>query len=124
MNKSEGHIVFMFDEEFFIRAGALIRAPTTNVIMPDGYRCGRWECSKVRAFQKLKMMMDFAIYSGAVGVEINGEIYRLGGIEDAKALIARLAPESKCALVDRANNKGVGSISKDGHITIGESLNA
>jgi len=64
MEKSKGHICFAqtainefcFDYvEFFERLGEsplldyelqVFRAPVTNVIMPDGYRCGRWECSR------------------------------------------------------------------------------
>lgn len=47
-DKSEGHLFFAEFEDFgkyeyFLRDGCIWRAPVSNVIMPDGYRCGRFE---------------------------------------------------------------------------------
>jgi hypothetical protein len=46
MDQSKGHIAFSHDgqSELFGRDGQIYIAPVSNVIMPDGYRCGRWEC--------------------------------------------------------------------------------
>ena len=43
MDKSEGHLGFADGFEFFLRNGNLYQAPLSDVIMPDGYRTGRWE---------------------------------------------------------------------------------
>ena len=42
-----------FNTEFFVRNGEVLRAPISNAVMPDGYRAGRWECSKEH-FDKFK----------------------------------------------------------------------
>lgn len=51
MKKSKGHICFGINAgnstEFYQRDNEVYRAPVGNPIMPDGYRCGRWECSIV-----------------------------------------------------------------------------
>jgi hypothetical protein len=46
MEKSLNHICFAGQVEFFSRDGSVYRAPSSACIMPDGYRCGRWECSE------------------------------------------------------------------------------
>jgi len=45
-DKSKGHIVTVNGKEYFDRGGEVYRAPLSSVIMPDGYRSGRWECSR------------------------------------------------------------------------------
>jgi len=44
--KSEGHLFFLSeaDAEYFKRGEDILRAPIGNVVMPDGYRVGRFEC--------------------------------------------------------------------------------
>jgi len=50
--ESKGHICWVkysadsASFEFFARGSEVYQAPATSVIMTDGYRCGRWECSK------------------------------------------------------------------------------
>lgn len=55
--KSKGHLAFgryMLDGgrtrtiEFFKREGIVYEAPIDNVVMPDGYRCGRFLCAADR----------------------------------------------------------------------------
>jgi hypothetical protein len=43
---SAGHISFVDGYEWFDRAGEVYRAPISACVMPDGYRCGRWESSR------------------------------------------------------------------------------
>ena len=43
--KSKGHLAFWGDYEMYDYQGAVYRAPVDNPIMPDGRRCGRWECN-------------------------------------------------------------------------------
>lgn len=38
--------MFAGQYEIFLRGEEVYVAPVINPIMPDGYRCGRWECSK------------------------------------------------------------------------------
>ena len=46
---SDGSIAFVHSEldgsdyELFRRGGSVYRAPVSNAVMPDGFRCGRWE---------------------------------------------------------------------------------
>ena len=59
--KSMGHIAFGNMApggwaEFFIRNGELHRAPVDNPVMPDGFRCGRWQCSENQADKALEML--------------------------------------------------------------------
>lgn len=62
--ESKGHICFakryigeMLDTtEFFERDGNVFRAPISDAIMPDGYRTGRFECSK-ELFDRFKPML-------------------------------------------------------------------
>lgn len=47
-DKSEGHLGFCYPDEFpafefFTRGEEVYRASLSNPVMPDGYRCGRWE---------------------------------------------------------------------------------
>ena len=50
LEHSKGHICFVQGNdtifEYYDREGQIYRAPAYAVIMTDGYRCGRWECSK------------------------------------------------------------------------------
>lgn len=46
-DKSQGHIEFAGQFEFFQRAdGGVYRAKVSDPIMTDGCRFGRWECSR------------------------------------------------------------------------------
>jgi hypothetical protein len=55
--KSKGHIAFIDDVELFKRAnGDLYRAPISDVIMPDGYRSGRWEAYANKADERIEML--------------------------------------------------------------------
>lgn len=60
--ESKGHICFakrytdtemLETVEFFDRDGVVFRAPFSDVIMPDGYRTGRRECSR-ELFEKYR----------------------------------------------------------------------
>jgi hypothetical protein len=48
IKKSKGHIKFIWNNtyEYFDRNGEVFLAPVHNPIMTDGYRSGRWECSR------------------------------------------------------------------------------
>ena len=50
ITKSKGHLFFIavdnYKKEYFERNNQIYSAPTSNVIMPDGYRTGRWEVRK------------------------------------------------------------------------------
>jgi hypothetical protein len=48
LEKSKGHIKFIWNNtyEYYDRDGEVYLAPIHNPIMPDGYRSGRWECSR------------------------------------------------------------------------------
>ena len=48
MQKSKGHICFYGEFEFYERDDQVYRANVSNVIDVDGYRIGRWECSKLQ----------------------------------------------------------------------------
>jgi hypothetical protein len=50
IQKSAGHIAFAYGGtvEYFERSGEVYRAPMDNVLDVDGYRHGRWECSRGR----------------------------------------------------------------------------
>ena len=41
------------NHEFFMRDGNIFTAPMSNALMPDGYRVGRFECTK-KAFDEFK----------------------------------------------------------------------
>jgi hypothetical protein len=45
---SKGHIAFIGDFEYYERSGEVYRCsrPDLAPVMTDGYRCGRWECSR------------------------------------------------------------------------------
>lgn len=44
--KSKRHLGFFGDYEYFDRLNAgVYKAHRSDVIMPDGYRTGRWECT-------------------------------------------------------------------------------
>jgi hypothetical protein len=50
---SKGSIGFFRDpngvrHEMFERDGGVYRAPVSSVVMPDGFRSGRWVCDSVR----------------------------------------------------------------------------
>lgn len=42
---STGSLAVVNGLEFFVREGGVYRAPVTNVVMPDGFRAGRFECT-------------------------------------------------------------------------------
>jgi len=48
MKQSNGHLCFAFDSkvEFYERQGEVYRASSLNPVLSDGYRPGRWECSR------------------------------------------------------------------------------
>ena len=48
MKQSKGHLLFTPDEsyEYYEQNGQVFRAYTGNAFDLDGYRHGRWECSK------------------------------------------------------------------------------
>jgi len=55
MERSKGHMFFaqyhrnpeiLETVEFYMRDNEVYRAPLSSVVMPDGYRCGRWVCEK------------------------------------------------------------------------------
>lgn len=45
---SAGHLLWQSTpyglREYFTRGNEVLVAPVDNVVMPDGYRCGRFEC--------------------------------------------------------------------------------
>jgi len=41
---SRGHLISCGDREYFERDASIYAAPLSSVVMPDGYRCGRFEC--------------------------------------------------------------------------------
>lgn len=51
LEKSRGHLEYyelennMGTVEFFVRNDEVFRAPVKAPVMPDGYRCGRWQTS-------------------------------------------------------------------------------
>lgn len=54
---SKGHICFHGDFEFFERPdGDVYRAKIADVIMTDGYRFGRWECSRAH-FERFRSVI-------------------------------------------------------------------
>lgn len=63
MQESNGHLFWAshtecngeltINTEFFVRDNKVFRAPMSNAVMPDGYRVGRFECSK-ELFDKFK----------------------------------------------------------------------
>lgn len=42
--QSAGHLWIDGSTELFTRCGDILRAPLSSPVMPDGYRCGRFEC--------------------------------------------------------------------------------
>ena len=44
--------------EYFQRQGNIYQAPLDNVIMPDGYRCGRFECKASRWNEAEKLIVN------------------------------------------------------------------
>lgn len=42
---SLGHVAFVDDYEYYTCSDQLYKAPVSAVIMPNGYRSGRWECT-------------------------------------------------------------------------------
>ena len=55
---SKGHLCWLYRGEveepieYFERDGEVRKAPASDVIMPDGYRSGRWVCN-AGSYQKL-----------------------------------------------------------------------
>lgn len=47
MKNSKGHIGKLGDVEVFERDGQIYFAPLASPIQTDGYRHGRWECSRI-----------------------------------------------------------------------------
>lgn len=43
LKKSQGHVAFVGDFEFYLQGGELFRAKIANAFDLDGYRHGRWE---------------------------------------------------------------------------------
>lgn len=58
---SKGHILWAqltecngnitTNHEFFIRDNNIFKAPMSDVVMPDGYRVGRFECNKEQFYR-------------------------------------------------------------------------
>lgn len=48
VRRSRGHICFAFGGavEFYEQRGEVYRAPVSNAFDVDGFRMGRWECSR------------------------------------------------------------------------------
>ena len=46
IEKSKDHIQFSGENEFYLFNGSVYRADVNRPVMPDGYRCGRWFCSR------------------------------------------------------------------------------
>lgn len=58
-DRSKRHIAFSNGFEYFDRGGEVFRAPAYAVVMTDGYRCGRWECSREH-FERHRDLYGFA----------------------------------------------------------------
>jgi hypothetical protein len=58
MEKSTGHKTFINNYEYFIRNGGLYRASAHLPIMPDGYRCGRWQTRESMADDYIEMILS------------------------------------------------------------------
>jgi hypothetical protein len=58
MEKSQGHIKVIAGYEYFIRNGELFRARIELPVMPDGYRCGRWQTRESMADDYIKMIQE------------------------------------------------------------------
>ena len=43
--KSKGHLSFFGNYEYFEFNSVVFKAHKSDVVMPDGYRTGRWECT-------------------------------------------------------------------------------
>ena len=41
-------VAIINNTEYFQRDGIIFQAPLSNVVMPDGYRCGRFLCNASR----------------------------------------------------------------------------
>jgi len=67
MDESKEHIVWaqslgcngepVTTYEYYSRDGEVYRAPISSVVMPDGYRSGRWECSLDKWHQYKDMLL-------------------------------------------------------------------
>lgn len=57
-NRSDGHVLFLGEYEFFIRDDAAYKAIAVHPIMPDGFRHGRWECPIRLAYSRLGQIID------------------------------------------------------------------
>lgn len=52
---SDGHLFFYAGREFFAHNNAIYAAPAAMPVMPDGHRCGRFECGS-HGLADLKLM--------------------------------------------------------------------
>lgn len=59
LTKSNGHLEFIGDFEFFLFNGELYRARISNVMNVDGYRSGRWEAPAYLVEEYLNMYRGF-----------------------------------------------------------------
>jgi len=61
--ESAGHLAWVRPEgggevlEYFVRCGDVLRAPISCVVMPDGYRCGRFECP-LSMWERMREMIE------------------------------------------------------------------
>jgi len=57
--KSAGHVAFIGDHEYFKSGdGQLYKAQISSVVMPDGFRSGRWEAPSHMADARVKMLQS------------------------------------------------------------------